>query len=172
MPAGDGGGGFRPRCGQPMQQQGGDAAGLGGQLQPPASRQAEPPDLAQDDGGDAAAQPLFHRPQKIGFAGRMDESQLAGLESKGNEAGAIQIAHIENGTRTQAPQHAAGPTRQPGCQRCGETRRAYGAESFVDILGGEFSSAAQPSEGSRICWLYFVDEWVNTLSNKYNHTRR
>ena len=41
---------------------------------------------------------------------------------------------------------------------------------FLMGLAAYFFS--MPAFSSRICWLYFVDEWVNTLSNKSNHPRR
>jgi hypothetical protein len=126
-----------------VQQKRGDAAGLGGKLQPPAGREADSRDLAQDGGGCAAAQALLHRPQEIGLVARMGKDQAPGLEAKANEAGAMQIAGIESGARAQAPQHPTRVARQPRRQGRGKTIRRLTPHDLVQAAARQ----AAPGQG-------------------------
>ncbi len=101
------------------QQQAGDAAGFGGQLQAAGSGRLDLGDLAQDGGRGAAAQGLFHGPQGIHRPAGTDDDQAFGRQTKSGQAGSIKIAIAA------APQRGAMPAGQPR-QKAG-TEAAGGA---------------------------------------------
>jgi hypothetical protein len=98
-----------------MQDEARDAGGFRRQLQAPARRERQCLDFADHRGERAAAQPLFHCPEKLALVGRADEQQPLCRKPGQSQAGRMEIGLLE------APQHW--PLRHEPRQDAGEKRR-------------------------------------------------
>lgn len=132
-----------------MQQQRRHPAHLGGQLQAPGRRETHLAHLAQHDGRAATPQAFLHGPQKVLIAARLSNDQAPGVEAELGQAGAVQMARIEHGARTQAPQHHAffsskmiSPGKA-GRQRRGEPHRGLTPHDLVQAVPRQ----AAPGQG-------------------------
>ncbi len=121
LPAGDGdaGGGRAQAVG--VEDQAGDSARLGRQLQAPAGGHVEIVQFDDRRRQGLAAQPLFHRPQPVGRPPRGDDDEPRRVEAEGGEAGGIEIE------RRLAPQH-----RPLGPQASGQGRAEAEGGAVID----------------------------------------
>lgn len=90
------------------QEDGGNAAGLGRELQPTQRDRSAAGGFAQHRRRSAAAQSLFHAPQNVAIAARPDQDQPRGIKAQSSEAGAVKSGFAP------APDDGSVLSRQPG----------------------------------------------------------
>ncbi len=119
-----------------MQEEGGDAALLGGQLQAPPGDGADAVGLAQDRRQGGAVEAFLHGPQDVVAALSADHHEASRIEAEG-----VQARCVEAGL-------AAAPQHRPGIS--GEARQERGAKAgggtpfAADLVQG---GARQPAPG-------------------------
>lgn len=96
------------------------AAGFGGKLQAAGGGQAQFGDFADRRGEAAAAQPLFHRPERIRVAARPHQKQP--LEAENPQRRRVKLAGVER-PGLSAPKDEVSGAGQPAGQQGAESRR-------------------------------------------------
>lgn len=141
-------------------EQGGDAAFLGRQLQTPALREVERADLAHHGdeacrAGRLAAQGFLDRPERIGIAPHVEQQQAGWIETGGGKGARIEIAPPRH------PQHAAargraGPRKAAADQprdRCRRQARLFKvgtvAGKFMQRSPGKPAARQVPIDGGK-----------------------
>lgn len=146
-PAGDRGAGGR-LVGFRAEHEGGHAGFFGGKLQPPAGGEGHVRYFPDDGGDPAAAQPFFHRPERIRVAPGTDQNHACRVDAELHQRRAVQRAGIER-PGPFAPENCVvfsmvrRIVRQTACQQGAERRGNTG------IRGEDFMQCApcQPATG-------------------------